>query len=243
MIKPQKVIKCVFRYEIEFSLKNSGFSYLYGSISYFFGYEKNRCFLASDSLAPQLANCKESCTVNHTLQSDIVPTLTTTRAPEICTKSTSVILSTSKVLESVTSVAPPPDMASTTIEADSTTRAPNTHQHGDMHVAQYADSTQQQSAMINRRVPDKTHTRQMAPELCGMRTGVNLRHVGEPPPRADDDDDDVFYLFFQKQKRTCRPFASVRTPHSVQPSASPPTSVGHQPGPMPRCAGVARRLW
>jgi hypothetical protein len=25
-------------------LKNSGFSYLYGSISYLFGYEKNRCF-------------------------------------------------------------------------------------------------------------------------------------------------------------------------------------------------------
>ena len=25
-------------------LKNSGFSYLYGSVSYLFGYEKNRCF-------------------------------------------------------------------------------------------------------------------------------------------------------------------------------------------------------
>jgi len=34
----------VFRYEIGFSLKNSGFSYLYGSISYLFGYKKNRCF-------------------------------------------------------------------------------------------------------------------------------------------------------------------------------------------------------
>ena len=37
-----KVIKCVFRYEIGVSLKNSGFSYLYGSI--LLGYEKNRCF-------------------------------------------------------------------------------------------------------------------------------------------------------------------------------------------------------
>jgi hypothetical protein len=40
----QKIIKCVLRYEIEVSLKNSGFSYHYGSISYLFGYEKNRCF-------------------------------------------------------------------------------------------------------------------------------------------------------------------------------------------------------
>ena len=39
-----KVIKRVLRYEIEVFLKNIGFSYLYGSISYLFGYEKNRCF-------------------------------------------------------------------------------------------------------------------------------------------------------------------------------------------------------
>jgi hypothetical protein len=44
MKQVQKVIKCVLRYEIEVSLKNSGFSYHYGSISYLFGYEKNRCF-------------------------------------------------------------------------------------------------------------------------------------------------------------------------------------------------------
>jgi hypothetical protein len=37
-------MKCVFRYEIEFSLKKSGFSYLHGSISYLLGYEKKRCF-------------------------------------------------------------------------------------------------------------------------------------------------------------------------------------------------------
>jgi hypothetical protein len=39
-----KGIKCVFRYEKGVFLKNSDFSYLYGSISYLFGYEKNRCF-------------------------------------------------------------------------------------------------------------------------------------------------------------------------------------------------------
>ena len=36
---------CAFsRYETRVFLKNSGVSYLYGSISYLFGYEKNRCF-------------------------------------------------------------------------------------------------------------------------------------------------------------------------------------------------------
>jgi len=39
-----KGMKCFFRYETRVFLKNSGFSYLYGSISYLFGYEKNRCF-------------------------------------------------------------------------------------------------------------------------------------------------------------------------------------------------------
>jgi hypothetical protein len=39
-----KVIKRVLRYEIGVFLKNSDFEYLYGSISYLFGYEKNRCF-------------------------------------------------------------------------------------------------------------------------------------------------------------------------------------------------------
>jgi hypothetical protein len=57
MKQPYKVIKCVvkyekcvFRYEIEFSWKYSGFSYLCGSISYFFGYEKNRCFFLMHKL-------------------------------------------------------------------------------------------------------------------------------------------------------------------------------------------------
>ena len=44
MNKIHKVIKRVLRYEIEVFLKNSDFSFLYGSISYLFGYEKNRCF-------------------------------------------------------------------------------------------------------------------------------------------------------------------------------------------------------
>jgi hypothetical protein len=39
-----KVTKRVLRYEIGVFLKNSDFEYLYGSISYLFGYEKNRCF-------------------------------------------------------------------------------------------------------------------------------------------------------------------------------------------------------
>ena len=39
-----KIIKRVLRYEIGVFLKNSDLSYLYGSISYLFGYEKNRCF-------------------------------------------------------------------------------------------------------------------------------------------------------------------------------------------------------
>jgi hypothetical protein len=44
MKKVQKVINCIFRYEMGSSLKNSGFSYLYGSISYLFGYENFGCF-------------------------------------------------------------------------------------------------------------------------------------------------------------------------------------------------------
>ena len=50
-----KVIKRVLRYEIGVFLKNSDFSYLYGSISYLFGYEKNRCFfLMSREYAPAI---------------------------------------------------------------------------------------------------------------------------------------------------------------------------------------------
>ena len=48
MNKIHKVIKRVLRYEIGVFLKNSDFSYLYGSISYLFGYEKNRCFFLMD---------------------------------------------------------------------------------------------------------------------------------------------------------------------------------------------------
>jgi hypothetical protein len=48
MKKVQKVINCIFRYEMGFSLENSGFSYLYGSISYLFGYENFGCFFLMD---------------------------------------------------------------------------------------------------------------------------------------------------------------------------------------------------
>jgi hypothetical protein len=48
MLKVWKIFTKVhfhtLRYEIGVFLKNSGFSYFYGSISYLFGYEKNRCF-------------------------------------------------------------------------------------------------------------------------------------------------------------------------------------------------------
>ena len=49
MKQTQKVIKCVLRYEIGVFLKNSDFAYLYGSISYLFGYEKNRCFFLMEA--------------------------------------------------------------------------------------------------------------------------------------------------------------------------------------------------
>ena len=145
-----------------------------------------RFCLALASLAPPKANCKASCAVNHTRPSDVVPTLTApTRVPEIFPKSTSAILSTSNtLLVSGAAAAPPPDMASTTMEADSTARAHKKQRRGDMRGAQHADATQQLSATINRRVPDKTHTRQPVPELCGLSTFANGRHVGDPPPRA-----------------------------------------------------------
>ena len=50
-----------------------------------------------------------------------------------------------------------------------------------MRDAQHTDATQQLSAMINRRVFDKMYTRQPAPELCGLRTDANGRHIGDPP--------------------------------------------------------------
>jgi hypothetical protein len=99
-------------------------------------------------------------------------------------KSTSAILSTSNnLLVSGAAAATPPDMASTTMEAESTTRAPK-QWRSDMRGAQHADATQQPPAMINRRVPDKTHTCQPVPELFGLRTGANGRHVPDPPPRG-----------------------------------------------------------
>jgi hypothetical protein len=51
-----KVIKRVLRYEIGVFLKNSDFEYLYGSISYLFGYEKNRCFFLMSLLSEPFAS-------------------------------------------------------------------------------------------------------------------------------------------------------------------------------------------
>jgi hypothetical protein len=92
-------------------------------------------------LAPPQANSKASGAVNHTLPSDVVPTLTAgTRVPEIGPKSTSAILSTTNtLLVSAAVAATPPDMASTTMEEDSTVRAHKKQLRGDMRCAQYAD--------------------------------------------------------------------------------------------------------
>ena len=78
--------------------------------------------------------------------------------------------------------APAPDMASTKMQADRTARAHKKQRRSDMRGAQHADATQQPSAMINRHVPDKTRTRQPAPELRVVRTGANGHRVGDPPP-------------------------------------------------------------
>ena len=140
---------------------------------------------AHASLAPPQANCKASCAVNHTLPSDVVPTLTApTRVPKIPPKSTSAILSTTNtLLVSAAAAATPPDMASATMEEDSTARAHKKQRRSDMRGAQHTDATQQPSSMINRRVPDKTHTRQPAPADWGVRTGANGRRLRDPPPR------------------------------------------------------------
>jgi hypothetical protein len=81
-------------------------------------------------------------------------------------------------------VAPALDMVSTTMEADSTARAPKKQLRCNMRCAQYADATQQPSAIINRRVLDKTHTRLTAPDLCGYARGRKWATCARPPPLA-----------------------------------------------------------
>ena len=134
-------------------------------------------------LLPPTACNREVRAVKSTLQSGVMPTATTpTRVPEILPKSTSAIVSTSNnLLVSGAAAAPPPDMASTTMEADSTARAPKKQRRSDMRGAKHADATQQPSAMINRRVPDKTHTRQPALALRGVRTGAAAPRAHPPP--------------------------------------------------------------
>ena len=113
-----------------------------------------------------------------------MPTLTApTRVPETIPKSTSAILSTSHtLLVTDAAAAPVPDMASTKMQDARTARAHKKQRRSDMRGAKHADATQQPSAMINRRVPDKTHTRQPALALRGVRTGANGRRLPDPPP-------------------------------------------------------------
>ena len=147
-----------------------------------------------------------------------MPTATApARVPKIPPKSTSAIATTSNtLLVSVAAAATPPDMTSPKMEEDSTARAHKKQRRIDMRGAQYADATQQPSAMINRRVPDKTHTRQPAPELRGVHTGANGR-----PPLAG----------------TWRILAPVRTPRSAQ----PPRGPTHLRGPAARADSALRR--
>jgi hypothetical protein len=142
-----------------------------------------------------------------------VPTLTApTRVPEIIPKSTSAILSTSHtLLVTDAAAAPVPDMASTKMQDARTARAHKKQRRSDMRGIQHADATQQPSAKINRRVPDKTRTRQPAPELRGVRTGANRRHG-----RARGGG-----------SRPWRLFAPVRTPRSAQPPREPTHLLGH----------------
>ena len=95
---------------------------------------------------------------------------------------------------------------------------------GDLRGRQLADAAQQPSAIINRRMPDKTRTRQPAPDHCGLATGENGRHLPATPPRGE--------------------VAPIWTPcagHTTRSRpASPPTVWCTQPRPTPRSSDVAR---
>ena len=94
--------------------------------------------------------------------------------------------------------APAPDMATAKMIAHSTARPPQKHRRSYMRDARHAEAARPTPTMVNRRAPDKTHTRQPAPERPAGRA-----------PRS-------------------RP-------------ARAPTSLGQQPGPMPRCARRRRK--
>ena len=147
-----------------------------------------------------------------------MPTATApARVPKIPPKSTSAIATTSNtLLVSGAAAATPPDMASPKMEADSTARAHKKQRRGDMRGAQHAATTQQPSAMINRRVPDKTHTRQPSPELALAQTSAAWATPPLSPRR--------------------RPFAPVRTPRSAQ----PPRGPTHLRGPAARADSALR---
>ena len=162
------------------------------------------------------------------MPSDDLPTLTApTRVSKTLAKSTCAIVSTSNpLLVPDATPAPAPDMASTMMEAPRTARAHEKQRRSALRGRQHADATQQPSAIINRRMPDKTHTRQPAPDHCGWATGENGRRVPATPT------------------------APIWTPcagHTTRSRpASPPTSWCTQPRPTPRCPDVARgrmRRW
>ena len=164
--------------------------------------------------------------LHHTLPSDDLPTLTApTRVSETLAKSNCAIVSTSNpLLVPDAAPAPAPDMANTMMAAHRTAGAHEKQRRSALRGRQHADATQQPSAIVNRRMPDKTRTRQPAPDHCGWATGENGRHVPATPPRGD--------------------MAPIWTPcagHTTRSRpASPPTFCCTRPRPTPRSSDVAR---
>jgi len=72
-------------------------------------------------------------------------------------------------------------MASTMMAAHRTAGAHEKQRRSALRGRQHADATQQPSAIINRRMPDKTRTRQPAPDHCGLATGENGRRLPSNP--------------------------------------------------------------
>jgi hypothetical protein len=81
--------------------------------------------------------------------------------------------------------APAPDMATAEMIAHSTARPPRKHRCSDMRGAQHAEAARPTPTMVNRRAPDKTHTRQPAPERPAGRARAEWRRIRATPRRAD----------------------------------------------------------
>ena len=88
--------------------------------------------------------------------------------------------------------APAPDMATAQMIAHSTARPPQKHRRSDMRDARHAEAARPTPTMVNRRAPDKTHTRQPAPERPAgraprsrpARAPTSLGQQPEPMPRC-----------------------------------------------------------